>query len=271
MSSEDPAMPREKYLLFGALVLLLMCITTEPAATATPSRIMLPLIQVPGLRVQNSAVWKVEPNANGTHAWIITGEIRNELPHTSYEVQVTATFYDPDMQAIKTVKIVAYSWGIFPGERRPFRLLGCGIPDTTQQVLLSAEGTPVPPYGPERLPFTVLSQEVELSPYIPFTHIITGTVRNDQKFSLEPVEMLATFYDEQGRVVGVGRGGLFANGLLAPGETMTYEMGAVVRDEYTHVTVQGEGMIRFPLATVPPEPQTSMPYCRGDVPFHVDP
>lgn len=206
-------------------------VTSEPTATATdvpPTPTDVPPTPVPaGVPVLSSFDYQ-----SSTSYRRLVGEVQNNTGQNIEYAEVIATFYDGDGRVSGTDSGYTSIDILTPGQKSPFTVLyEASQPHASYLLQVQWRATASQPIRG----ITILSSG-ERDSSLSYRRIF-GEVRNDSGGPLRYVEIIATIYDADGRVVG-DESGYTALENLADGQTSPFEF-----------LVEKRGGVRYELQT----------------------
>ena len=158
------------------------------------------------------------PDATGAPR--IVGEVRNDAGTNLRDVKVTVRLYDVGDRLLTGQSGYALIDIVKPGERSPFAIVLPNPPRSLARYTVHSEGS------------TTLEQPVAGLTVLASSdwqvgsgdgRLVFGEARNDSGGGLSSLQLVATFYDADGRVVAV-EPGYFIRSFLAPAQTSPFEV-----------------------------------------------
>ncbi len=135
---------------------------------------------------------------DGSQNLYVVGEVKNETTVSVEFVRITATLYDEAGEAVKSDFSYAKVDQIYPGERSPFLIIFSKTPDwSSYELAVEWKAT-----ARQRPLLEVLSSELTFDDF-GAAHL-EGKVKNPLDETRQFVEVIATLYDAQGEIIGVG-------------------------------------------------------------------
>ncbi|VAW31779.1 hypothetical protein MNBD_CHLOROFLEXI01-3003 [hydrothermal vent metagenome] len=178
--------------------------------------------------------------------WLL-GEVTNEGSDPVENIQVEIGLLAADGRSLGSATAWVATSIILPGERGPFAVLVDEPPaDFAQPVVSVVGGQHLVELGTRYLDVALLDSEIELKSS---GAVLSGLVRNDGAEVASNVQIIATFYDEQGNVTGfqqqvvaerleVGEERPFLLESTPPGgETVNYALYIEARSDLAGATV----------------------------------
>ena len=132
----------------------------------------------------------------------VLGEIRNESDTAMRNVLITISFYDREGNLLDEFRRVPALRVINPGESSPFEILYIDqqTVDRVANFTMSATGQAT---EPKEKQLTIISSNSRLD--VLGTYYINAAARNEGQETATNTIMIATLYDNDGRVVAIGK------------------------------------------------------------------
>jgi hypothetical protein len=182
-------------LLAGWLILVVVSCSTMPEASA-------PRTAVRVLSHTHSIQTDIRPR------YSITGELINESDVPVYSAQVQAKYFDSLDRSLAEMSTTAALRLLQPGQRSPFFItLSADTPllQSVERYELLVTSSATPPSSGEVVPLTVASHRLELATSQTSRALtIAGDVTNSSGAAVDDVALVATIYDQQGRITNYG-------------------------------------------------------------------
>lgn len=210
--------------VFLALALLVVApVLAQPAAV-----VYLPTVTKP---VPNTVFIQSESQVVAPERRTAYGEVVNGTAKPVYDMRLVARWYDAAGALVLTTGGAPHFYGLLPGQSTVFDLVLSEPPEGIVRVALTVTWKAATWWQPR--PVTVASQEEQ-------DERIVGTIRNDQSETIRVAEVVATRYDDTGRIVGVTWN--YAElSTLAPGDIVRYRLS--VPAGTGRIVVQAEGYV----------------------------
>jgi hypothetical protein len=170
----------------------------------------------------------------------VVGEIRNNNSPDSNNPRVGLTtingkFYNSSGHLIYLGTSYALLNELRPGEKSPFKMLitDSSVPERLSNYTLSIDpGSTFVPNRPAALEVEVVEQGTRDRPYGGSLYQIIGKVTNAGNQSTTSVNVIATFYDETGKVIGVETTGVVPS-VVPAGQAADFIMNAALGNRTT--------------------------------------
>ena len=201
----------------------------------------------------------------------VVGEIENTLPSNIEYVEVVATFYDAQKKEIGSDYTFARMDILKPNQKSPF-MLSAFFPEKiypdSYTLKVSYRETNEEPYTGLK----IISHNASIDPILDW-HEIVGEVKNEGRERVTDVEVVCTYYDAEGKVMGAGTDLLFDSSYqrikLSAGATAPFKLWVFpfeLRPSSYDLQVQGmvvEDTTPTPTSTPTPTPSptpTAIPF-----------
>ncbi|MDH5795508.1 MAG: FxLYD domain-containing protein, partial [Candidatus Bathyarchaeota archaeon] len=159
----------------------------------------------------------------------LTGEIKNVGARNTY-YEVFFALYDETGRIVDAGYYAGLTGVLVPEQKSPFEIQIWPLRDVTPPINIEGyelfpqcRETPVAPYGE----FEVLSHRSYIGSYPPIIErgiIVEGEVKNVGSRDATAVVVIATFYDVEGRVMGVSHDSWVVDRTLRAGETDSFKL-----------------------------------------------
>jgi hypothetical protein len=151
----------------------------------------------------------------------VVGEIENTLPSNIEYVEVVATFYDAQKKEIGSDYTYARVDILKTNQKAPFKLSAFfpeKIYPDSYTLKVSYRETNEEPYTGLK----IISHNASINPIWPNWHEIVGEVKNEGTKRVTDVEVVCTYYDAEGKVIGTGSDYFFDS--LSAGDAVPFNL-----------------------------------------------
>ena len=159
----------------------------------------------------------------GTYA-VVVGEVQNRGRDTLRYVKITATLYDSEDNILATHYTYAQIKVLLPGQKSPFIFIKLSSAERYGLEITESTPTTDEPYRD----FEILSHTSSIDDDGDYR--VTGEIKNRGAQEATHTEVIATFYDASGEVVGASVIATVEPRDLSAGETASFDLQATPRE-----------------------------------------
>jgi plastocyanin len=216
--------------ILAAILILGIAAVTTTVVDGQQQQQSNPTTNNGGVHIVNHSLVEVLPGFTA-----VVGEVRNNNSPDSPNPRVGLTtingkFYNSTGHLIYLGTTYAMLTELRPGEKSPFKMLitDSSVPERLSNYTLSIDPGPTfVPNRPAALEVEVVEQGTRDRPYGGPLYQIIGNVANAGNHSTTGVQVIATFYDETGKVIGVETTGVVPS-VVTAGQSADFIMNAAL-------------------------------------------